>query len=256
MLHHLFRLSAVLEYTVPVTGFQSKLHLSLADVSIDTFPIPSVVYLYLSHSKTDQFRKGCTILFAQSDGPICPVSASMSYLHQRGLSPGPLFHFSDGRPLMCQRLQTRLQAILKAAGWPGKYTLHSFLVGAATTAASLGFLDYLIQTMGRWSSEAYKIYIKLPKPHLLKASCSLASASQLANLNMSFVIFVGLVSHQYSYKCINPLAICDFLRCKYRRISCLVHAPSPLLIHRPSPQQSVYDLFYKNYLKIKKNKKN
>ena len=38
------------EFTVPVTDFQSELHLSLADVSIDTFPIHSVVYLYLSHS--------------------------------------------------------------------------------------------------------------------------------------------------------------------------------------------------------------
>ena len=78
----------------------------------------------------------------------------MSYLHQREPSPGPLFHFSDGRPLTRHRLQTRLQAILKAADWPGKYTHHSFRAGPATTAASLGFPDYLIQAMGRWSSDA------------------------------------------------------------------------------------------------------
>ena len=58
---------------------------------------------------------------------------------------------------MGQHLKTRLQAILKEAGWPGKYILHSFRVGAANTAASLGFPDYLIQAMGSWSSDAYKI---------------------------------------------------------------------------------------------------
>ena len=86
-----------------------------------------------------------------------------------------------------QRLQARLHVILKAAGWPGKYTLHSFRVGAATAAASLGFPEYLIQGMGRWSSDAYKCYIKLPNKHLLNASHSLANTSQLSSVNLNSV---------------------------------------------------------------------
>ena len=49
------------------------------------------------------------------------------------------------------------------AGWSGRYTLHSFKIGAATTAAALGFPPNLIQALGRWSSEAYKAYIKRPQ---------------------------------------------------------------------------------------------
>ena len=37
-------------FTVPDSGFDPEVHRSLADVSIDTHPIPSVVYLYVSHS--------------------------------------------------------------------------------------------------------------------------------------------------------------------------------------------------------------
>ena len=74
----------------------------------------------------------------------------------------------------------RLQVLLAAAGWQGRYTLHSFRVGAATTAASLGFPDYLMQAMGRWSSDAYKVYIKLPQQRLKVASKSLATTTSLA----------------------------------------------------------------------------
>lgn len=165
------------EFTVPSSGFQSGLHLSLADVSVDSYPLPSTAFVHLAHSKTDQFGKGYSIVLARSDGHICPVAALMSYLQCRGSQDGPLFVFADGSPLTRPKLNARLQALLAAAGWQGRYTLHSFRVGAATTAASLGFPDYLIQAMGRWSSDAYKVYIKLPQQRLKFASKSLATAT-------------------------------------------------------------------------------
>ena len=167
------------EFTVPTSGFDSNMHLSLDNVTIDSFPVPTTVFLWLSHSKTDQFGKGCSIVFSRSDGHLCPVTALMSYLNLRGSSPGPLFQFGDGTPLTRNRLNARLQDILKAAGWHGRYTLHSFRVGAATTAASLGFPEYLIKALGRWSSDAYKVYIKLPVQRLSLACKSLATASPL-----------------------------------------------------------------------------
>ena len=48
---------------------------------------------------------------------------------------------------------------------------HSFRIGAATVAARNGVPDHLIQAMGRWSSNAYQLYIRTP-------SASLATLSQ------------------------------------------------------------------------------
>ena len=41
-----------------------------------------------------------------------------------------------------------------------KYALHSFRIGAATTAAAAGIPAWLIKTLGRWNSNAYLAYIR------------------------------------------------------------------------------------------------
>jgi hypothetical protein len=43
------------------------------------------------------------------------------------------------------------------------YKSHSFRIGAATHAASLGYADSEIQAMGRWKSSAFKRYVRIPK---------------------------------------------------------------------------------------------
>lgn len=165
------------EFTSPSSSFSPQVHLSLANVSVDKHPVPDAVFIRLNKSKTDQFHKGCSIVLARSDCAICPVAALMTYLQRRGNDSGPLFHFVDKCPLTREKLNSRLQKVIAAAGWQGRYTLHSFRVGAATTAASLGFPDYLIKALGRWSSEAYQVYIKLPQHRLQLASTCLATAN-------------------------------------------------------------------------------
>ena len=168
------------EFTMPPEGFNPAKHLDISDVSVDKKPVADKVFLRLKFSKTDQFGKGCTVVFARSDDLLCPVSALMSYLRLWGRSQGPLFQFSNRDGLTKSRMNNRLQSVLKSCGWPKTFTLHSFRVGAATTAALLGFPDYLIQALGRWTSDAFKLYIKLPQERLVATSLSLAAAQQLA----------------------------------------------------------------------------
>ena len=149
-------------------------------MSVDQRPYPNVVYIFLHYSKTDQFGKGCTVPLAKSSSCLCPVEALMLYLQHRGSRVGPLFIDSNYIPLTKAKLNYRLQGLIKAVGLPGTYTLHSFRVGAATTAAALGFPEYLLKAMGRWSSDAYKVYVKLPLPRLLAASKCLGQFNTLS----------------------------------------------------------------------------
>ena len=105
----------------------------------------------------------------------------MCYLRLRGPAKGPLFIHEDGAPLTRLNLNVRLQKVLSAAGWQGRYTLHSFRVGAATTAAALGFPEHLIKALGRWNSDAYKLYIRLSVARLQAASRSLASSAMFTD---------------------------------------------------------------------------
>ena len=165
------------EFTCQHNTFSPQDNLSVSSVSLDKHPVPDTVFIRISKSKTDQCFKGCSIVLARSDCAICPVAALMSYLRKRGGDSGPLFRFADKSPLTRDKLNSRLQRLITAAGWQGRYTLHSFRIGAATTAASLGFPDYLIKALGRWSSEAYQVYIRLPQQRLHLASRCLATAN-------------------------------------------------------------------------------
>ena len=46
---------------------------------------------------------------------------------------------------------------------PANFSGNSFRAGAATTAGDLGFEDYELKMLGRWSSSAYTVYLRNPK---------------------------------------------------------------------------------------------
>ena len=88
---------------------------------------------------------------------------------------GPLFIFEDGSYLSKAKLGQSLNQALRAAGIdPTFYKGHSFRIGAATTAVACGIEDSLIQKMGRWSSNAFQLYIWTPPEQLSKVCHILA----------------------------------------------------------------------------------
>lgn len=167
------------EFTVPDdSSFDPTCHLTPRDVSVDRHHHPSMVRVFLKQSKTDPFRMGVPIFLGRSDGDLCPVAAILGYLVVRGSDDGPLFRFSDGRPLTRQRLVLQLQRVLAEVGVDSsRFSGHSFRIGAATTAAARGIEDSLIRTLGRWESEAYQRYIRLPRQKLAEVSAILGRAS-------------------------------------------------------------------------------
>ena len=105
--------------------------------------------------------------------PWCPFSV-------RGDSPGPLFQLQSGQPLSRQLLTSWLRQIVASAGFPGNFSSHSFQIGAVTVAARWGIPDHLIQALGRWTSNAYQLYIRTPAEVLAGLSSQLSGGSTIA----------------------------------------------------------------------------
>ena len=96
---------------------------------------------------------------------------------KRGPGPGALFQFADGRPLTRPRLVSSLREVLQKVGINcSKYSGHSFQIGVATTAATLGIQDSL--TMGHWENViAYQLYVRTPREQLTVVADKLAASN-------------------------------------------------------------------------------
>jgi len=162
-----------------LASFSAALHLSVGDISVDSDTNPSCLRVRIKASKTDPSRKGCSVHIWRGRFPFCTLQAVLAYLAVRGNSGGPLCLSQDGRPLSRTVLTARIREILARAGVAGNFSSHSFRIGAVTVAARNGVPDHLIQALGRWSSNAYKWYIRTPSeilasvsPHLVASSLS------------------------------------------------------------------------------------
>ena len=80
-------------------------------------------------------------------------------------SPAPTLAYQLRTPF--NQVNHYLRVILSRAGVLGPGSLHTFRVGAATLAAAAGLPYHLIQTLGRWTSQAYRRWIHTaPHPFL------------------------------------------------------------------------------------------
>lgn len=140
----------------------------------------TTISLTLKSSKTDPFRKGCTIYIGSTDTSTCPISALRKYTNVTKTAPcEPLFQFRDGSYLTRTALTARLRALLTAAGHhSSSFSSHSFRIGAASTAADVGLPDWQIQTLGRWSSNCFTTYIRTDPRELAHASKQLATSTR------------------------------------------------------------------------------
>ena len=107
----------------------------------------------------------------RTDDDPCPVSALLEYLGHREGQPGALFQWEDTIPLSKSKFIEAVREALTTAELPAKdYAGHSFRIGAATTAAAAGLQDSTIQTLGRWKSSSYQLYIRTSPQQLATVS--------------------------------------------------------------------------------------
>ena len=165
------------EATVPTqSAYDPAVHLSISDLSLNSATSPSQTIVRIKASKTDPFRSGMSIFLGRTDKDLSPVAAMLSYVQCRGLNPGPLFHFADGRPLSREAFVREIRSALEQVGINAtSYSGHSFRIGAATTAAAAGVEDAVIKILGRWESTAYLQYVQLPRESLASISNTLVA---------------------------------------------------------------------------------
>ncbi|XP_041469993.1 uncharacterized protein LOC121419602 [Lytechinus variegatus] len=117
--------------------------LSEKDVIIQGMGNQAKLRIMIAKSKTDQTRRGCSILLPQNVfSYLCPLRAVNDYL----------------------ALRTLLRRAITFCGLPLLTSFHSFRIGAATSAAMAGVSDVCIQNMGRWASNTHRLYIRQPVP--------------------------------------------------------------------------------------------
>ena len=146
--------------------FNSSTHLSRSDVSFHdkTNDHEAFLNLRIKASKTDPFRSSTTITIGSTSGIICPVRALKTYLSRTSTTMQDHYFATQTVLLSRSQFTKELRALLaQGAGINiADYAGHSFRIGAATTAASKGLPHWLIQTLGRWSSDCYLRYIRTP----------------------------------------------------------------------------------------------
>lgn len=121
-------------------------------------------------SKTDLFRRGITLTVTAVDDNACAVKA-MKNLFTRFLRPpnAPLFHQQHGA-FTREYVVSNLKPSMRVLGHEGNYSGHSFRRGAATSVKEAGLSDSDIQILGRWKSDAYRLYIDILLTHILEIS--------------------------------------------------------------------------------------
>ena len=152
-------------------------HLNMEDLTVDSIAAPSMVRARIKASKTDQFRRGADIFVGITHNQLCPVEAVLAYIAQQGTGPG-FFRFEDGRLLTKDCFISNVRSALSASGVDAKaYAGHSFRIGVATSAARKGIAPEKIQTLGRWVSSAYLLYmyIRLSRAELAEVSRTISS---------------------------------------------------------------------------------
>ena len=156
------------EFTTP-TWFVPSRDVTLADLEFH----PNHYSLSLKHTKTGN---PCTIVIARTDSPFCPMAAMRRYVNLRPQTgpSAPLFLTSPHQHMTGAWFTQHLKRTLQRCNLPeGKYSSHSFRIGAATSAAAQGASAASLQQMGRWSSSAFTAYIRPEQAAILAAQRTL-----------------------------------------------------------------------------------
>ena len=141
------------------------------DIQVKTITIArvetAVMQIRLKSPKEDRIGKDKIVDIYQSNGATCPLKAYKRWDRLRAdhKPENPVFRLQNGKCLTGRSFNKHLKELLgKHINYKqGKVTSHSFRAGMATLLGQIGFCDEQIMAMGRWSSDSFEKYMKLPR---------------------------------------------------------------------------------------------
>ncbi len=178
--HGLLRVS---EFTVhnTATGFDPVRDLTWSKVRFEPEEAgrrhdvePRAVFINLGICKGDQFRPQFVYISAADDPMICAVRRLHRLRHwrhrgQRPSAAAPVFALSGGKPVHRPTFARGMAHLLAAAcgGSFDNYGTHSLRRGGAQALVDAGAAPWVVQMLGRWSSDAYRRYCETDLRQLL-----------------------------------------------------------------------------------------
>jgi hypothetical protein len=111
--------------------------------------------------------KTCPLVIGAGGAHVCAVTELANLLRVDPTPDGqakvtPLFRDpSTGRPLQYQQINQLVKRLMAAVGEPEEqFSAHSLRIGGATALFAAGANETVIRTMGRWSSDMHRLYVR------------------------------------------------------------------------------------------------
>jgi len=145
-----------------------------------------VLFVYVEKSKTDQERRGHTIVVGPAEDPsICPIALFKQWRKVRWQDHPYLFHAKSAeRKMSSQTPNGRLKARLSRIGEDAtKYGSHSGRRGMATAAAASRVQERLMRKHGNWKSDCIYRYIEESMSNRLQVSAAVFRPTEYARGN-------------------------------------------------------------------------
>ena len=134
------------------------------------------VHIDIKHSKTNKSGIAETIVIYSTNDLTCPVRAASKLINVNSNLPqsSPFFSNCNGKPLTQKKFNFVLKDLTKSISKFGTISGHSFRSGLISMFAKKGFSDSCLKQIGRWSSRAFKVYIKMKRTtrHEMAIACS------------------------------------------------------------------------------------
>ena len=166
----------VSEYTC--TNTNSNTFLRKKDVKFirDSRNKLSRVKLRLRRTKTTQFDSNTFVDIFPSNSEYCPVKALYQYSQfVSNYDFNQAFFWASSQPLTATRFNSLLRTVVICTGMnPVRYSSHSLRSGGATVAADNGTPSWVVQRLGRWKSDCYKIYVRSIKNSINTAQAKMS----------------------------------------------------------------------------------